>query len=43
MNKAFTFAYMIYSTNFWHAYLCHINDIYVEIMSSLGLIPMVKK
>ena len=43
MNKVSTSVYMFSSTNFWHARLCHINDRYVVIMSSLGLIPMVKK
>ena len=43
MNKTSTSVYMLSSTNFWHARLCHINDRYVGIMSSLGLIPMVKK
>ena len=43
MNKTSTSVYMFSSTNFWHARLCHINDRYVEIMSNLGLIPMVKK
>ena len=42
MNKTFTSIYMLSSTNFLHARLCHINDRYVGIMSSLGLIPMVK-
>ena len=42
MNKTSTSVYMLSSTNFWHARLCHINDRYVGIMSGLGLIPMVK-
>ena len=42
-NKVSTSVYMLSSTNFWHAPLCHINDRYVSIMSGLGLIPMVKK
>jgi len=43
MNKNFTSVYMLSSANFWHAHLCHINDRYVGIMSSLGLILMVKR
>ena len=43
MNKTSTSVYMFSSTNFLHARLCHINGRYVGIMSSLGLIPMVKK
>ena len=35
--------YMLSSINFWHARLCHINNKYVGIMSSLGLIPKVTK
>ena len=42
MNKTSTSVYMFSSTNFWHARLCHISDRYIGIMSSLGLIPMVK-
>ena len=42
MNKTSTSIYIFFSTNFWHARLCHINDRYVEIISSLGLIPIVK-
>ena len=39
-NKASTSStYMLYSINFWHACLCHINSRYVRTMSSLGLIP----
>lgn len=44
MNKTSSSSvYMLSSTNFWHARLCHINNHYVGIMSSLGLIPMIKK
>ncbi|KAL3369156.1 hypothetical protein AABB24_009792 [Solanum stoloniferum] len=43
VNKTSSSVYMPSSTNFWHARLCHINDRYVGIMSSLGLISMVKK
>ena len=43
MNKTCSSIYMLSSTNFWHAPLCHINERYVGIMSSLGLIPMIKK
>ena len=43
MNKTSTSVYMLSSTNFWHARVCNINDRYVGIMSSLGLIPMFKK
>ena len=43
MNKTSTSVYMLSSTNFWHARLCHINDRYVGIMSILGLIPIVKR
>jgi hypothetical protein len=35
--------YMLSSINFWHARLCHINNRYVRIMSSLGLIPRLTK
>lgn len=42
-NKKSTSVYMLSSINFWHARLCHINERYVGIMSSLGLIPMIKK
>ena len=43
-NKASTSSvYMLYSINFWHARLCHINSRYVGIMSSLGLIPRLSK
>ena len=42
MNKTSTSVYILSSINIWHARLCHINDRYVGIMSSLGLIPMVK-
>ena len=35
INKTSTSVYMICSTNFLHARLCHINDRYVGIMSSL--------
>ena len=35
--------YMHSSINFWHTHLCHINSKYIGIMSSLGLILMVKK
>ena len=34
---------MLFSINFWHARLCHINSRYVGIMSSLGLIPKLSK
>ena len=35
-NKASTSSvYMLFSINFWHARLCHINSRYVGIMSSL--------
>ena len=30
MNKTSTSIYMLSSTNFWHARLCHINDRYLE-------------
>ena len=43
MYKTSTSVYMFSSTNFWHDCLCHINECYVGIMSSLGLIPMIKK
>lgn len=33
--------YIISLINFWHAGLCHINNRYVEIISSLGLIPII--
>ena len=43
-NKVSTSSvYMFSSVNFWHAHLCHINSKYVEIMSSLGLIPRLSK
>ena len=43
-NKAFTSSvYMLSSINFWQARLCHINSMYVGIMSSLGLIPRLSK
>ena len=43
-NKASTSSiYMLSSINFWHARLCHINNRYVGIMSSLGLIPRLSK
>ena len=43
-NKASTSSiYMLSFINFWHAHLCHINSTYVEIMSSLGLIPRLSK
>ena len=43
-NKASTsLVYMLSSINFWHARLCHINNRYVGIMSSLGLIPRLSK
>ena len=43
-NKVSTSSvYMLSSTNFWHACLCHINIRYVGIMSSLGLIPRLSK
>ena len=43
-NKASTsLVNMLSSINFWHARLCHINSRYVEIMSSLGLIPKLSK
>ena len=43
-NKGYTSSvYMLYSINFWHAHLCHINNRYVAIMSSLGLIPRLSK
>ena len=43
-NKAPTNSiYMLSSINFWHAHLCHINNRYVGIMSSLGLIPRLSK
>ena len=43
-NKASTSSvYMLSSINFWHACLCHINSMYVGIMSSLGLIPGLSK
>ena len=39
-NKTSTsLVYMLFSINFWHARLCHLNSRYVGIMSSLGLIP----
>ena len=38
-NKAPTSSvYMLSYINFWHTCLCHINNRYVGIMSSLGLI-----
>ncbi|XP_047265013.1 uncharacterized protein LOC107865557 isoform X1 [Capsicum annuum] len=43
MNKSSTSVYMLSSINFWHSRLCHINERYVGIMSSLRLIPMIKK
>ena len=43
MNKISTFVYMLSSTNFWHARLCHINFCYVWIMRIVRLIPIVKK
>ena len=43
-NKASTgLVYMLFSINFWQACLCHINNRYVGIMSSLGLIPRLPK
>ena len=43
-NKTSTSSvYMLSSINFWHARLCHINNKYVGIMSSLGLIPRLSK
>ena len=43
-NKASTNSvYILYSINFWHARLCHINSRYVKIMSSLRLIPRLSK
>ena len=43
-NKASTSSvYILSSINFWHARLCHINNRYVGIMSSLGLIPRLSK
>ena len=43
-NKASTSSvYMLFSINFWHARLCHLNSRYVGIMSSLGLIPSLSK
>ena len=38
-KKSHVFVYMLFSINFWHARLCHINSRYVGVMSSLGLIP----
>ena len=44
LTKASTSSvYMLSSINFWHARLCHINSRYVQIMSSLGLIPNLSK
>ena len=43
MNNISLSVYMLSFTNFWHARLCHTNNCYVGIMSSLGLIPMVNK
>ena len=43
-NKASTSSvYMLSSINFWHAHLCHINNRYVRIMNSLGLILRLSK
>ena len=43
-NKASTSSvYMLSFINFWHACLCHINSMYVGIMSSLVLIPGLSK
>ena len=43
-NKVSTSSvYMLSSTNFCHACLCHINIRYVGIMNSLGLIPRLSK
>ena len=43
-NKAPTSSvYMLSYINFWHTCLCHINNRYVGIMSSLGLIPRLSK
>ena len=35
--------YMLSFMNFWHARLCHINNRYVGIMSTIGLIPRLTK
>ena len=43
-NKTSTSSvYMLFSINFWHAHLCHINSRYMGIISSLGLIPRLSK
>ena len=43
-NKASTSSfYMLSSINCWHAHLCHMNNRYVGIMSSLGLILRLSK
>ena len=40
MNKTSTSFYMLSSTNFWHARLCHIHDCYVGTMRSLVQFPI---